>query len=458
MVRAVLAGVVFTAAWVAPASGQTKATIYPDGRVFVRRTIPHPISAGSTVVPLPEDNALVGSVVALDSGVTVVSASLPQPGEPGAILRRSVGHRVVFRMTPTEDTVSALVVSADPARYLLPSGLVLQTLPAGAYYPQDALGPASAVTVRSTLARPHLSLGYMAQGAWWIAHYTLMLGERRGTLSGAAIVVSETISLDSAELSVLEGDVTRVIPPTGTRNPEERARAILMAAQPQVRPASSRPVRIHRIPGRFTLRPGYVESLPLVPSMDVPVERVVRVPGLLDNTMLIGSVSGGGNVLVPTVRYVIPRVPEARLAGGLPRGSARIYRRIGPDQVMVAEGELVADGDPDGPLELVAGASPDVYATRTLHLGVPVHDTVVSATGSRTVRAVATIFEHAVLLQNVSDTAQTVEIVERRRPGWSLLSSSVPGEPAGRGTVRFRIVLQPRETVTFTARMRVPVE
>ena len=135
-----------------------------------------------------------------------------------------------------------------------------------------------------------------------------------------------------------------------------------------------------------------------------------------------------------------------------------MYRRIGPDHAMLAEGELVASGDAGGSLEVIAGVPPEVYATRTVHQGTAVHDTVVSGTGSRTVRTVATIFDQVVRLENVSDSVQAVEIVERRREGWTVLSSSVPGEPVGRGVVRFRIALPPRETVTFTARLRVPVE
>ena len=52
-----LVGVVVGLAVMAGAAGnapaQTQATIYPDGRVFVRRTIAHPIGRGQTVVPLP---------------------------------------------------------------------------------------------------------------------------------------------------------------------------------------------------------------------------------------------------------------------------------------------------------------------------------------------------------------------------------------------------------------------
>jgi len=457
MIRGGCAWAVVAAAWVAPAFAQTRATVYPDGRVFVRRTVVHPIAAGITVVPLPEE-ALPGSVVSLDSGVTVVSAAFPQPGDPGAILRRSVGHRVVFRMTPAEDTVSALVVSADPSRFLLPNGLVLQTLPAVAFYPREALGPASAVTVESSRARPQVRLGYMLQGAWWTPHYTLMLDARRGTLRGAAIIVSEAVSLDSAEISVLDGDVSRVIPGTGARTPEERARAMQTAARPVMRPPSAGPARIHSIPGRHLLRPGYTSNLPLMPSLDVSVERVVRVPGLLDNAMTLGQVSGGGNILVPSVRYVISRPPGSAFGGNPPRGSVRVYRRIGPDHAMLAEGELVAAEDAGGSLEVIAGVPPEVYATRTVHQGTAVHDTVVSGTGSRTVRTVATIFDHAVRLENVSDSLQAVEIVERRREGWTVLSSSVPGEPVARGVVRFRIALPAREMVTFTARLRVLVE
>jgi len=168
--------------------------------------------------------------------------------------------------------------------------------------------------------------------------------------------------------------------------------------------------------------------------------------------------SGGPLSLTPVVRYLIPRA-AGPLAGALPRGTARIFRALGGDHVMVAEGEVLPTGDGEGgSLEIVAGASSDVMATRTVHAGTPVQDTVVSSSGSRTVRAVATIFEHEVLLRNLTDTAQVAEIIERRPEGWSVLSSSVRAEPLGQGAVRFRIPLPSRGTAVFRTRMRIPVE
>ena len=122
------------------------------------------------------------------------------------------------------------------------------------------------------------------------------------------------------------------------------------------------------------------------------------------------------------------------------------------------EGEVLPADDGEGLLEIVAGASSDIMATRTIHQGTPVQDTVVSPSGSRTVRAIATIFEHAVVLRNLTDTAQVAEIVERRPEGWTVLSSSVRAEPLGQGAVRFRIPLPSQGVVVFRARMRVPVE
>ena len=435
---------------------QVRATIYPDGRVFVSRTITRPIPAGTTVLTLPAD-ALAGSLVSLDSGVTIVSAALPQGGDQTSLLRRSVGRRVVFRMTPSDDTVSALVLSADPPRYQLASGFVLQSLPGTVLFPAEAAGSAT-VTLRARTARSRVELGYMTNGASWMAQYTVRLGAPRSTVGVAALILSETVTLDSVEISILEGEVSRVIPSVSARSPEERARLIQAAAQAPVLPAWAAPFRLHRVPGSHSIRAGEVRNLSLIPASEVTVERVFRLPGILDARGLPVPFSGGPLSLAPVVRYLIPRA-AGPLAGALPRGTARIFRAIGEDHVMVAEGEVLPTDDGEGgSLEIVAGASSDVMATRTIHAGTPVQDTVVSSSGSRTVRAVATIFEHEVVLRNLTDTAQMAEIIERRPEGWSVLSSSVRAEPLGHGAVRFRIPLPPRGAAVFRARMRVPVE
>jgi hypothetical protein len=200
-----------------------------------------------------------------------------------------------------------------------------------------------------------------------------------------------------------------------------------------------------------------VTSLLLIPESDVTVERVFRLPGILDARAVPMPFSGAPLSLTPIVRYLIPSA-TGPLARPLPRGTARVFRAIGTDHVMVAEGEVLPTGDGDGGwLEVVAGASSDILATRTVHAGTAVQDTVVSPSGSRTVRAVATIFDHEILIRNLTDTAQVAEIVERRPEGWSVISSSVRAEPLGRGTVRFRVPLPARGEAVFRARMRVPV-
>jgi hypothetical protein len=200
-----------------------------------------------------------------------------------------------------------------------------------------------------------------------------------------------------------------------------------------------------------------VSNLSLIPASDVTVERVFRLPGILDARGVPVPFSAGPQALTPLVRYLIPRTPGP-LAGPLPRGTARMFRAIGTDHIMVAEGEVLPSDDGDSLLEIAAGASSDIMATRTVHSGTPVQDTVVSPAGSRTVRAVATIFEHAVVLRNLTDTAQVAEIVERRPEGLTVLSSSVRAEPLGPGAVRFRIPHPSRGAAVIRARMRVPVE
>jgi len=441
------------------ARAQTQAVIFPDGRVYVRLTIERPLPRGPSVIPLALEGSLAGAVIALDSGVTVISQRAPLKNDPGMLLRRAVGHRVVFRSSPPLDTVSAMVLSADPPRFQLADGSIAQSLPGTMLVPEEVGGPArlASITVESRAARPRLTVGYLTTGAWWQGQYTLTFEDGRARLSGSAVIVSEGVALDSVEVMLLEGRVFRAsMTLTGTPG-DPGARTIQTGLVNLPSASSADSLRLFPVAGRHTIRPYEVTFLPFFAEMRVEASRVITLPGVLP-AQPIGSPSGRTAVpVVATVRYRIARIPRSPLAGALPGGIARIFSPLGGAGRMLAAEAVVAPADSGAPLELVAGPSSEVVATRTLFESSPVVDTTISATGSRTVRTVATLFDHAMRLQNRTDSTIVIEIVERREEPWSVVASSVPAEPLAPGAVRFRITLRPRAEQTFTARMRVPV-
>jgi hypothetical protein len=442
---------------VPPAMAQTQAVIYPDGRVFVRRTIAHALVRGSTVVPLPNEAALPGSFVSLDSGISIISARAPLPGDPASLLRKAVGRRVVFRLSPT-DTVGAVVVSTDPTRYQLADGSIVVTMPGIILFPADIVGPGrlASITVQSTEARSRFDVGYVMNGIWWQAHYTLSLVGRRGRLSGTALLTSEGVALDSAEITLLDGPVSRVQPALLARTVEERARVAVVPLTGTF-PVAADSIRSYRLAGRHAIHPSEIASLPLMADGMVDVVRVISVPGILSGTPPVGRFSGGSAPLAASVLYHLSGAAGSGLIGRLPSGTARVYGVVGAGSSALVAEAVVPEPSVGGRLDLSAGPTGEVLATRTMWEGVPEQDTVVSASGSRTVRAVATLFDEAVRLQNRTDSAVVVEVVESRSGAWSVVSSSVPPEALAQGGMRFRIALPPRGSAVFTARLRVPV-
>ena len=108
-------------------------------------------------------------------------------------------------------------------------------------------------------------------------------------------------------------------------------------------------------------------------------------------------------------------------------------------------------------VDLVTGPTTNVTATRTVSPATVVQDTVVTESGSRTVRATAALYDQTIRLRNRTGSAVTVEIVEQRSDSLTAVSSSVKADQIGPGTVRFTVNLPPRGEVQFRARLRVPV-
>ena len=95
----------------APAAlfGQTSLTIYNDGRVLVRRTVPLTLPKGPSTQRVTLGALDPATLFTLDRDVTLDGLAYDGAVDEGSALRRSVGRRLVFRRPESKDTVSALV-------------------------------------------------------------------------------------------------------------------------------------------------------------------------------------------------------------------------------------------------------------------------------------------------------------------------------------------------------------
>ena len=122
-----------------PLHAQTSLTIYNDGRVLVRRNVPANVPKGASSQRLTLGALDPATVFSLDSSVTLDRVSYDGAVDEASVLRRSVGKRLVFRLSDPRDTVSALVLGVDPLRLQLPDGRISFTPPGLALYPSDVV-------------------------------------------------------------------------------------------------------------------------------------------------------------------------------------------------------------------------------------------------------------------------------------------------------------------------------
>src|SRR5688572_6570893 len=241
----------------APLAAQTSITIYNDGRVLVRRELSMAVPKGGSshkVALGPLDPA---SLVPLDSGVAITRVGYDGATDEGSVLRRSVGRRVVFRLPESKDTLSAMVLGVDPLRLQLPDGRVSFQPPGAALYPGDVVvaDPAASLDLWSSRAQERLRLGFFTGGATWQASYQMTLGGRTARVAGMAVLESQGLRADNADIQLLAGSVgradTQPEPPRPLQRRLEAAVAFADAAAVEQRVGE---FHLYSLPGKSTLR------------------------------------------------------------------------------------------------------------------------------------------------------------------------------------------------------------
>src|SRR6476661_4147164 len=267
MTTARAAGLLLLLASALPPSleAQTSLTIYNDGRVLVRRTIPVAVPKGASTQRVALGALDPATLFSLDSSVTI-------------------GGRVVFRLPESKDTISALVLGVDPLRLQLPDGRVTFTMPGAALYPGDVVvaDPTTALRLDSDRAQDKLRLGYFTAGAGWRASYQVMLGGSDARVTGSAVVESQTLRAEEADLQLLAGAVNRAEQGQQPPMPLMEARDAMAAAYNKREVASEQRVgefHLYSLPGRTTLLPGLTSTIALFEPAKVKYERTYVVHG-----------------------------------------------------------------------------------------------------------------------------------------------------------------------------------
>lgn len=430
-----------------PLSAQAASlTIYNDGRVLVRRTVPLAIPKGSSRQRLAMGPLDPSTLFSLDSGVTVTGVRYDGGDAEAAALRRAVGRQLLFRSG--RDTVTATVVGVDPERFRFADGRIAFGRPGQPVFPEELVlsGPVSQVSLRSDAARKELRLGYFTGGASWQASYQAVLGRGKARVTGSAVIASERLAVEDAEVQLLAGNVSRGgQPPRPYMDRREMLKAAEAGAVPEERVGE---FHLYTLPGRVMLEPGTTTSVALFEPAAVGYERAYVVRGQLPYYGFVPQ-QGDENEVPVEVGYTLKHARKTDFGERpIPGGVVRLFQADSTGRLQLV-GEAAIGHTPAGEdLRIAAGTAFDLTARRVQTAYSTKRDS--TRAGWRT----AALADYRVTLANATDAAVTIEVREERGGEWSVLSSSVPAEKVSATLVRFRVAVPPRGEATLTYRIR----
>ena len=440
-----------------PLAAQTGLTIYNDGRVLLRRTLPIALPKGVSEQRIALGPVEPGSIVALDEGVSIVRSTYDAGFDEESVLRRLVGRQVTVerpRPNAAPELVQVTVLGVDPLRFKFPDGTVTFGSPGGLIrYPADAV-PADAslsATIQSANARNDLKLGWFTDGAAWHASYQILLGKSDARVTGSAVINAGTLDVKDADVQLLAGSVNRAAPPPAPRRLMERAKVEMTASADAGYASEQRAGEFHlyTLPGKTTLRPGTTSTIALFEPVTAAYEKRLTVRGALPWIGYIPQIPDEEQLPVQ-VTYTLKRAQRTAFGDlPLPGGTARIYEQDAQGRLQLV-GEAGTNHTPAGKdLELDAGVAFDFTAKRVQTNYTTRRDSV----AGRGIRTVATI-DYAVTITNATNAAQTVDVLEERSGEWSVVSSSAPAEKLSSTRTRFKVTAPAGGEARLTYRIR----
>lgn len=449
MVRLVLVlALVMSAA--ASAWAQTSLTIYSDGRVLARRVLPVRVPAGPSLHRLALGPLEPGSVFPLDSTMVMTGAQYDAAVDDLNTMRRAVGRRLVFRLAPERDTMSALVIGVDPERFQLSDGTVTFGRPGTPMYPLDLVLPEPTLTLalRAPSARPSLGLGWFSDGAGWHANYQVHLAGTTARIAGHAEIQAAGLRADSAQVQLLAGSVGRARGGMQDFNVGRLAAApapMAVLAREAASVEQVGEVYLYTVPGLLTLRPGVVTTAALFDPVAAPVERTFTVPSALPFRGALYQAPDEAETPV-LVTWILRRT--ARTAFGdtpIPGGTVRVYQPDAQGRAQLVAEASVGHTAPGQELRIESGSAFDLTARRVQ---------TAYATRRDSTRTIATV-GYRVTVANAKDSTVTVDVLEDRAGEWRILQSSVPADRPSATRARFRVRVPARGQAVVTYQLQV---
>ncbi|MDZ4258896.1 MAG: hypothetical protein U0974_14660 [Gemmatimonadales bacterium] len=427
-------------------------TLFNNGQVLVRRTLPLRLPSGVSTHPLALGAFDAATLTTLDGGVRVEGIRYDPAWSEDAILRRHVGKSFWFREIVGRPAFEATLVAMDPERWSLrgtmpegASGLVFGR-PGQLVWPAELVptAPVADVTFRAERGAEAVRVMYQAMGGSWQAGYRLFVGGG-ARVEGTATIQAGPLTLANAEVQLLAGDIgvkAAAARPLMAMQPG-RAVAVFEDALSQQAVGDA---RLYTLPQRVTFTPGAQLVLPLFDPVPLRAVREYSVGGAL-------TYWGGGQepdeVKVPVeVSYRLDRAAGTPFGDlPLPGGSVSVFETDRGGRTQLIGQGAIGHTAPGEELRVRTGTAFDVTARRT--------QTAFSS--SRTpapTRTIATV-TYRVDLQNAQDSAVVVEVREERPGEWSVISSSIPAVRRSSSRVTFPVPVPARGKATLTYSVRV---
>ena len=269
-----------------PLAAQTSLSIYRDGRVVVRRTLPQALQQGRNALTLRIEALDPATLFSPDTVVSVTSATVRYPSSSTDALAQAVGQTMSF-VRSKGDTIRATVVRADPPQFKLPDGRLLLSPPGEPLFSAELVrtSPEAQVVLDASRARPRTEIAYVAQGMRWETLYQVVLTGTKAQVSGTATVISQSFRTDSADVQLVAGSIQ------GARNKSideygvgaasgvaflQRRADSLIATEEAVGET-----HVYQLPGRLSIEPGVPVTTALFPRSSAPVVQELIVPGVL---------------------------------------------------------------------------------------------------------------------------------------------------------------------------------
>ena len=439
----------------APLVGQTSLSIYRDGRVVVRQSLPQALQRGRNALTLKLEGLDPATLFSSDTAVSVMSAEARYPSTRDDALARSVGRTLSFSRG-TGDTVKATVVRVAPPQYRVGDGRLLLESPGEPLFPAELVrtSPEAAVVLEAARARPRTELAYVTQGATWEALYQVILTGARCQVAGTATVTSQSLRADSAEVQLVAGAIQRARAPKQEEfAARDEMRAMTgVAAGVETSEQAVGETHVYQLPGRLSIEPGVPVATALFSRSSAPVAQELIVPGVLPWRGWIGQ-SPEPNRLPVQVWYTLTRARGTPFGDRpLPAGTVQLYQADSSGRVQLI-GEAANDHmAPGRDLRIQSGDAFDVTAERVQTDFT--QETLPAARRGLQNRQRATA-AYRVTITNAKAEPVTVDVREARYGVWKIVESSVPPEKLSATEMRFRLVVPAggEATLTYTVQM-----